>query len=278
MLIINHLLYHDENTPVTFIPTPNYYKWQKILFPEYLVMHYTAASSSQLAINWITNKSAMASTHLLIGKDGLVVQFIPFNNVAWHAGSSLWVNRTSLNRYSIGIELDNYGLLLKKVNGKWTRGNLSFEDAEVVEGPSKRGYSTYGWPKFPDIQREVALEVSRLIFQTYNLKDVVGHEDINTLGKVDPGPAFPLNQLRSYCLGVNEGDPISYLAYKKMYLRSGPDIYTPVVSYTPVYKGTEVQVLNRNRIWAYVRVANPPANTVALEGWALEQDLLRKMV
>lgn len=275
MQIIDHKLHLDDGTPIPFVPTPNCFKWQKVYKHEYLVMHYTAAPDAQSALAWMTNKQAQASAHLLIGKDGSITQLVPFDTVAWHAGASLWVDRTNLNRWSIGIEFDNYGLLTQKVGGKWKRGNVSFDEDQVVVAPAKRGFSNYGWPKFTEEQITAGLEVSRLIFQTYDMLDVIGHDDINTLGKVDPGPAFPLERFRAHCMGINEGDPIAYTAIKKLYLRSEPSDTKPLASTRPVFKGMPVDVLERNRLWARISVTHLPPNTPPLEGWTYETNLKR---
>ncbi len=46
------------------------------------------------------------SSHLLIKRDGEVVQFVPFNQRAWHAGVSSYEGREACNDFSIGIELE----------------------------------------------------------------------------------------------------------------------------------------------------------------------------
>ncbi|MDN5865068.1 MAG: 1,6-anhydro-N-acetylmuramyl-L-alanine amidase AmpD [Gammaproteobacteria bacterium] len=44
--------------------------------------------------------------HLLIRRDGELVQFVSFLDRAWHAGRSSWMGREECNDYSIGIELE----------------------------------------------------------------------------------------------------------------------------------------------------------------------------
>src|SRR5690606_21695771 len=46
------------------------------------------------------------SSHLLIRRDGSVVQYVPFDRKAWHAGRSSFGGREECNEYSIGIELE----------------------------------------------------------------------------------------------------------------------------------------------------------------------------
>ena len=46
------------------------------------------------------------SAHLLVRRDGGLVQFVSFNDRAWHAGRSAWQGREACNDYSIGIECE----------------------------------------------------------------------------------------------------------------------------------------------------------------------------
>ena len=46
------------------------------------------------------------SAHVLIDREGVVTQFVPFHHRAWHAGVSQFEGRSACNDYSIGIELE----------------------------------------------------------------------------------------------------------------------------------------------------------------------------
>jgi len=46
------------------------------------------------------------SSHVLIKRDGSIVQFVPFDKRAWHAGVSRYQQRERCNDFSIGIELE----------------------------------------------------------------------------------------------------------------------------------------------------------------------------
>ena len=48
------------------------------------------------------------SSHLLINRDGSLIQFVPFNKCAWHAGQSSFDGREDCNKFSIGIEPVSY--------------------------------------------------------------------------------------------------------------------------------------------------------------------------
>lgn len=46
------------------------------------------------------------SAHCLVRRDGSIIQFVPFNKRAWHAGRSSFAGKVECNDYSIGIELE----------------------------------------------------------------------------------------------------------------------------------------------------------------------------
>jgi AmpD protein len=98
------------------------------------------------------------SAHLLIRRDGVVMQFVPFTERAWHAGESRFRGTARCNDFSIGIELEG-------------------ED----EAP------------YDDRQYPVLAAVLRAIFAAYpaiSAREIAGHCDIAPGRKIDPGPAF----------------------------------------------------------------------------------------
>jgi AmpD protein len=46
------------------------------------------------------------SSHFLIYRDGALVQFVPLERRAWHAGGSSWRGRARCNDFSVGVELE----------------------------------------------------------------------------------------------------------------------------------------------------------------------------
>lgn len=77
--------------------------------PNYVILHHTAQTSSDLTIKVFTRKKEGVSSHYLVGRDGKVFQLVNDYLRANHAGVSKWGNETDLNSASIGIELDNTG-------------------------------------------------------------------------------------------------------------------------------------------------------------------------
>ncbi|MEP4889004.1 MAG: 1,6-anhydro-N-acetylmuramyl-L-alanine amidase AmpD [Aliiglaciecola sp.] len=98
------------------------------------------------------------SAHLLIRRDGQIIQFVGFEERAWHAGVSSFQGRTRCNDFSIGIEL---------------------------EGTDNSAYSAE--------QYAALVKVTNVIVKQYpliNLSRIVGHNDIAPGRKTDPGVSF----------------------------------------------------------------------------------------
>ena len=51
-------------------------------------------------------KDLRVSSHIYIKRDGEIIQFVPFNKRAWHAGESSYMGVPDCNDYAIGIELE----------------------------------------------------------------------------------------------------------------------------------------------------------------------------
>ena len=201
MQVVNHRLCFVDKTPIQFRRSPNV---GGPLQPVYVVLHYTAGSSASRAIGWMCNPDARASAHLVIDRDGVITQLVPFDTTAWHAGRSAWDGRTNLNKFSIGIELVNAGVLQHE-DGKWVSWlGHEYPDDQVIEIAHKHHDEKVGWHKYTDAQVNVVREVVTTLFRVYDLKDVLGHDDIAP-GKLDPGPAFPMAGLRSAIFGPSAG-------------------------------------------------------------------------
>lgn len=196
MKIQNHKLTdHDD---ISYKPTPNVGKNFPKGLPDTIIIHYTAAPSASSAINWLTNKKAGASAHLVIARDGKITQLADFNIITWHAGKSKWKDREGLNNYSIGIEIDNCGLLKKLDSKTYQYGDTGpkFNKDEVLIAVHRNGKRAEPWHKYTEIQIERVKEICRLLIEEYNIKYILGHEEIAPGRKTDPGPAFPLDELR----------------------------------------------------------------------------------
>ena len=76
---------------------------------KFIVVHYTGMKSEIEAIKRLSDVNSKVSCHYFIKKSGDLVLMVPENYIAWHAGKSDWGRYCSLNKYSIGIEIQNPG-------------------------------------------------------------------------------------------------------------------------------------------------------------------------
>lgn len=267
MEIRNHRL--ANNPPITFVPSPNI---GGEVEHRLLVMHFTAGSSAKESIDWLASRKSQASAHLVIGRDGTITQLVPFNRIAWHAGASSWEGLNGINKYSIGIELDNPGKLTRK-NNRWRAWfGAEYEPDEVIEAAHKNEQDPAGWLLYTPEQISAALEVAGLLISKYGLKEVVGHEDIAPGRKCDPGPAFPMANFRARLLGRKEDELPLYSTTAELNVRTGPGVQHPVVAGSPLPPGTPVSFVTAQGTWWLVQ---PAGISTVDEGWVNSRFLVR---
>lgn len=135
---------------------------------EMLILHCSAHAPAEM-IGVLTERKL--SAHYIIGTDGQILQLIPEEKRAWHAGVSYWRGKKMLNRYSIGIELSS---------------------------PSM------GQAAYPAAQIKALCTLCRQIMARYNIKpqNVLAHSDVAPTRKPDPGMAFPWQQLAAKGIGL----------------------------------------------------------------------------
>ena len=271
MKITDHILIGNNNKPVDFQPTPN--KGGKFT-AQYLVMHYTAATEARGSISWFLSKQAQASAHLLIDRDGTITQFAPFNIITWHAGASQWNGLIGMNKFSIGIELVNGGRLAKSgIAWICAVDKKTVADSDVIIARHKNDSIESGWQTYTEIQLQTAVEVAALLVKTYELKDVVGHEDIAPLRKSDPGPAFPMSSFRSRVMGRKDDEQVVYLTTTEVNIREGAGTQFATLT-DALPKKTRVQILKRQGNWSFVEVLDIVNEINDLEGWVFSKYLV----
>ena len=89
-------------------PSPNFAD-RKGGAVELIVLHYTAMSDAEAALERLCDPESEVSAHYLITKTGEIYRLVEDENRAWHAGAGRWAGRDDVNGRSIGIELDNDG-------------------------------------------------------------------------------------------------------------------------------------------------------------------------
>jgi N-acetylmuramoyl-L-alanine amidase len=261
--IKNHLLHGEQ---VTQRATPNR---GGPLVPQYLVLHYTAGSSARSAADWLCNPAAKASAHVVLGRAGEIIQLAPFNVVTWHAGVSHWAGLTGLNHSSIGIEMDNAGVLRNLGDRFESAFGKAYPRNEVVLARHKHGTLEQAWHAYTEAQIARAFELAELLVAHYGLKEVLGHEDIARGRKTDPGPAFPLASLAARVAGRMDDDfPRYTVTARTLNIRSGPDAAAPPVA-PALKRGTEVALLEPGERWSRVEVVGQGD----VEGWVFNAHL-----
>lgn len=200
MNIKNFRLMGDAQTPVTFDPSDNHSAGMQ---PRFLLMHYTGDDNLAGAVAWFKRPESKASAHFVIGRDGTVIQMVPLDRRAWHAGESRWKQFTSLNRHSIGIELVNAGRLIQRADGSFATAlsarPVAATDVALLQ--HRLDASTSPWQLFPPEQIAAAVRVGQVLHEAFAFQDILGHDDIAPERKRDPGPAFPMGAFRSMVLG-----------------------------------------------------------------------------
>ena len=185
---------------------------------KYIIIHYTGMKNELSALNRLTDYKSKVSAHYFIKKNGKIINLVPDLYEAWHAGKSNWKNIQSLNRYSIGIEIQNSG-----------HENL--------------------YEKFSNKQMNSVKKLLRFLTKRYrvNCKNILGHSDIAPNRKKDPGEKFPWKELAKVKLAhwhqLNEKELIKYrlkkinfLEEKKFFINLHKIGYIKVQSKSSIYK------------------------------------------
>ena len=233
-----------------------------------LIIHYTAGRDAESSARYLRKEEIKASAHLVIGRNGEIFQLVPFNKIAWHAGRSSFGGKSGYNNYSIGIELDNAGVLTKTGNDFQSWFGKKYTQSDVMEGVHRNESQPRYWHIYTEKQLEVNEEVTKLILNHYkSIVNILGHEEISPGRKQDPGPAFPLDKFRRQIIGDNRDDqesstqslPSSGLVIPgKLNIRSGAgSSYVKVAN--PLVSGQKVKILEEENGWYRVKTE--------IEGW-----------
>ena len=140
---------------------------------KFIIFHYTGMKKESEAINRLTNIQSEVSCHYLIKKNGEIITIVPDLYIAWHAGKSFWGSYKSLNKNSIGIEITNPG-------------------------------HEFNYRKFSKRQIISLLKLSKFLLKKYDIKqkNILGHSDVASERKKDPGEKFPWKYLSQKKVGL----------------------------------------------------------------------------
>ena len=129
---------------------------------KFLIIHYTGMKKEIDAIRRLQDPNFKVSSHYLVKRNGEILNLVPDQYEAWHAGISSWKYFKLLNKNSIGIEITNPG-------------------------------HQYGYRNFSSKQIFSIKKLLNFLIKKYGIKKdcILGHSDISPGRKKDPGEKFP---------------------------------------------------------------------------------------
>jgi N-acetyl-anhydromuramyl-L-alanine amidase AmpD len=247
--------------------------------PDTVVIHYTGGGTLDGALNTLCNPSVSASAHIVIGREGEVVQLVPFNTIAWHAGKSHHeeTGRSGLNKFSVGIELVNAGPMDQVGEDRYMAWfQKVYSGAEVMPATHRNQNESRYWHLFTEIQVEMCFKICSLLKEHYPIKYILGHDEISPDRKIDPGPAFNMERFREkllftgrddesgdfHDLHARETESKAFVNAYFLNVRSGPHFKNDLVKGGPIELGTEVRIVSKSDKWCEVIVVDSD-----IKGW-----------
>ena len=134
-----------------------------------LVLHCSAQTGTEMLK--VLNELKL-SVHYILDENGELIQCVPEEKRAWHAGKGYWRgSEASLNSRSIGIEISSPSL-----------GQEAYSEAQINK----------------------LIPFCKKIIRKYGIpaQNVVGHSDVAPLRKPDPGVGFPWKRLAKEGVGL----------------------------------------------------------------------------
>jgi N-acetylmuramoyl-L-alanine amidase len=155
------------------VPSPNHDVRKLGRPPDMIVLHYTGMQSGEAALARLCSSESKVSAHYVVFEDGHIVQCVPEEARAWHAGVSSWAGETDINSCSIGIEIVNPG-------------------------------HEFGYRNFPLRQIAAVITLCKTIITRrgpISAERILGHSDVAPARKQDPGEKFPWELLSESGIG-----------------------------------------------------------------------------
>jgi peptidoglycan hydrolase-like protein with peptidoglycan-binding domain len=162
---------------------------------EYLFLHHTAGWNNPYNVvdMWGSDTRGRIGTQFVIGGinprtgddsyDGIVLKCFDDEFYAWHLGK---VDRY-MHKHSIGIEICNFGWLVKRGNNFYTYANTKVDQSQVVDlGYTFRGYRY--WHRYSDSQIQSLRDLIVYVTETHGISTYLGLQE--RLGHMSPREAF----------------------------------------------------------------------------------------
>ena len=167
----SYCVYQHRLDDAIFYPSPHHHPRPRGREPSLIVIHsislphgdyqsdyvrqlFLGALDCEAHPSFASLLDTKVSSHLFIRRNARILQFVPFNRCAWHAGRSSYQGQDNCNDFSLGIEL---------------------------EGARTDGYTPSQYEALAGICHCLINHYQRL-----NWRDLVGHKDIAPGRKDDP--------------------------------------------------------------------------------------------
>lgn len=189
---------------------------------KFIIIHYTGMKKQSEAIKRLTDSESKVSSHYFIKNEGKILKLVPDLYEAWHAGKSGWKNFKSLNKHSIGIEINNPG-------------------------------HDHNYKRFNKKQILSLVKLIKYLKNKYAIKkdNILGHSDISPDRKKDPGEKFPWRELakKNLCIWHNLNDK-NLKKFRKLKLKDEKIFFKNLfnLGYSKIYKNSK-----KNLILAFQR-------------------------
>ena len=241
-------------------------KSQRIKF---IVLHYTV-SDNERSIELLTKGKVSAHYLIMSNDDNKIYNLVPESERAWHAGDGGFAGRTILNDTSIGIEIVNAGVQPQYI--------VALKNSDLDYRP----YEHY--VEFDELQIKKVGQLVQDIATRYDIspKNIIGHSDLATARKIDPGAKFPWQRLyKEYGVGAwyDEFDKQFFMDKNEFAAAIIPDIKQAFRDYGyQINDSDEWDKKSRDVIYAFQLHFRPqqPTGVMDLETYAILKALNKK--
>lgn len=177
------------------------------MVPTLITAHDTAGRLDKgNCVSWFRSKECKTSAHVVIELDGSITQMVPFNRKAFHAGKSSWRGKLFVNGFGIGAEIVNPGALDKNGRAWFHHPNeRGFPVSDIVHKATPEHGDAW-WLPYTDAQIKSMKDLCRALCEEYaECNEIVTHWMISPGRKIDTNPLFPLEDVRAYAFGTDDG-------------------------------------------------------------------------
>lgn len=202
----------------------------EVITPEIVVLHDTAGrlEKGNTAAYLASANTGKASVHFVVERDGTIVQQVPVNRRANHAGKSSFHGRKWCNGFSIGIEIVNPGKM-QRVSGyaarAWWGQTFDENDGYDLSPVTTPEHGDGIWMGYPEVQIASVVSLLEALFSDVpSLTDITTHWYVSPGRKVDTNPLFPLEHVRARILGRDDPADIAAEAASRETSRAEDDV------------------------------------------------------